>query len=487
MLLSLVRENPLDRVFTCEDLRTLAQLLLTACEEAGLGPPQIGLTATVWGFLRSEGEALRARVAAGLGVRASLRDPDTLEITRTFQELPRESAPDLLKKDLEQLSSLLDGRLLLELRLRFALPGEPEERAYVLHGVLEAGTFTLQGLWRKEYGDFPEQLNEHAPWILEGKLLGLLDEQARNAGKIDFATASEWFPSRSALAFGGTFSWLLNYTTIAEWFQRVAVCGGLFSGFSVLLLVSFHLSLGLLAKFALGIGLAFSGLALLFSLGYRLVLVYLFHKKMLEMNKLAYSNPLAVEHIDLSQDTVAQRDIAMRKFTLDMEALGASRVEDTDWIFPVAEGTFNRAFLTDDGTVVFLIFLRQVNQSPVRPFKTNFLIRTELENGARCVTLNDNGGYCKPLPGLDLVERVFTRAKHPAELLKKHRHVLQLTEQKRGLRRRKLSAQEVLESESAYHEQLRVAKRQVGYFGWSDAFRMSFQASLPEYQKDEID
>ena len=64
---------------------------------------------------------------------------------------------------------------------------------------------------------------------------------------------------------------------------------------------------------------------------------------------------------------------------------------------------------------------------------------------------------------------------------------IELTEQRLGTRRRNLAAQEILETEIAYHEQLRTVMQKVGYFGWDDAFRMSFQAPLPEYQRDELD
>ncbi|WP_395142865.1 hypothetical protein, partial [Armatimonas sp.] len=127
------------------------------------------------------------------------------------------------------------------------------------------------------------------------------------------------------------------------------------------------------------------------------------------------------------------------------------------------------------------------NQTQVRPSKANFLIRTELENGGRCVTVNNDGGYRKPFPGLSVVARVFTKARHPADLLRKHRHVLALTEQRQGTRRRPLAPHEILETEVLYHEQLRTVIQKVGYFGWGDAFRMSFQKPLLQYQQDEID
>ena len=483
MQLSLMRKDPMDRTFSGEDLRSLVQLLLDACALAGNATPQVALTATLWGFERVHGEGLRAQLAEELGEGVRLRDPDTLELT-TPLDLTSGSAPAALATYLEGLAEFHEESLLLELRLRFSLPQEQEERAFVLHGVLERGKFVLQGLWRTGEGDFQDDTYQFNPWPDEKKLLQKLHDFSRSEGALDAAFCKELFPDRSTKAAGGAVVWLLSYKTPQEWFQRLGVTLGLFLG--VLTLMSTGIAPFL--SIFLGFGVALTGLAFLGVLGLRLYMIYYCRTQMSAMNKRLYTAPLVFTQADLSQDPVAQGDIALRKLTQDIEALGAKCVGDvTSSSLPTEMGAFLRIFCTDDGTALMLILLHHNNQTQVRPSKANFLIRTELENGGRCVTVNNDGGYRKPFPGLSVVARVFTKARHPADLLRKHRHVLALTEQRQSTRRRPLAPHEILETEVLYHEQLRTVIQKVGYFGWGDAFRMSFQKPLLQYHQDEID
>jgi hypothetical protein len=469
--------------FSGENLRLLVQLLLDACTLAGHAQPQVALTATLWGFARSEGEVLQARLEEQIGSGVRLRDPDTLELVTPSLELTGGTAPIALESYLEGLAELHDESLLLELRLRFAVPQEKDERAFVLHGVLERGTFVLQGLWRTGDGDFQDEMFQFTPWPEEKKLLQKLHDFSGGESGLDAAFCKELFPDRASKATGGAIVWLLSYKTPQEWFQRLGVTLGLFLGLLTLLTTGSFAFLGIF----LGMGLALSGLAFVWLLGYRLFMIHFCRTQMYAMNQRLYTQPLTFTPVDLSQDPVAQSDIALRKLTQDIESLGATHVQDVESsALPKEMGAFLRLFLTDDGTALMLILMHHNSQMQVRPSKANFLVRTELEDESRCVTINNDGGYRKPFPGLDVVARVFTKAKHPGDLLRKHRYVLELTEQQRGTRRRKLAPHEILETELAYHEQIRKVMQKVGYFGWDDAFRMSFQAPLPEYQKDEI-
>lgn len=483
MQLSLLRKEPLLRELTGEELRLLAQLLYEACQKAGYGSPQLMLTASLWGFDRDEGEALRAQLAEDMGEAVRLADPDTLELTSPPVGVTEGALPVGLEGYLEALGELTERPLLLELRLRFRLAAEAQERTFVLHGTLERGAFRLRSIWRTGEGDFQDEVHQFTPWPTESALLRTLYDYSVGKRELTPEFCKELFPDKTLKRVGGLVEWLFLLPSSKAWLQRLGVTLGLFLGI-IGLLASGALAV-LTPWLLLGALLSLLGFGLVFWNGWRGIVELktrqnAFHAK-------SYSAPLVLNSVDLHNEGLPTDDLALGKLTRELEQAGVHCIGDfRPSNLPELMGSFLRLFLREDGTTLALVVLHSVSGQAVRPYKISFLARTELEDGWRVATVNDHAGYRRSVPALQTIARSFKSAKHPLDLLRKHDHILALTEQQRQTRRRALTPEQVLETEIANHERARTTLTKTGYFDWSDALRMRFHEPLPEYLKDEI-
>jgi hypothetical protein len=492
MQITLIRESYLDKEFGGTELYALLQVLAAACNTMSMGLPRFSITAQLWGFERSQGPKLCDQLSGLLQRTATLTNPDTLEVTLHILDLSDALDERLVRSLVEQLMSFHSENLLVELHIHVRSPNTHEFRKIVLHGEIRPAGFILFSMWPAGEGVFKEELYQYVSWVDEKLLLHRIEEYIAGNANVDCELAQRLFPKRNMRLYGAIVVWFLRYESVSGWLGRLVALLTIF-------LVSFSLVLGsfliqesdvnafttILILMPVGLVSAFLGYWLFKE---RMKLIVQCLNRMRAANQWIYAGPNTFSSVDLEAEGQARSDIALRKYARDIEALGLSYADDVK-ASRIPEGieAYNRVFLGSNGTSVMGMFLLKNHGSEFRTFKFAFMVKTELENGTRCVTVNDGAGYRQPVPELRLVFRVFRKATHPADLLRKHQHVLQLTLQRQETRIKLVTLQQILESDMNLHEQSRAIMDRRGYFSFMDAVRMTFEKPLTVYLQDEID
>ncbi len=488
MLTSQMRASFIDEEFSGEELFALTKLIADACKLAQGLEPKIAVSAECFGFERRLGEPLRLKLTESKDFETSLTQPDLLTIKIQGSYACDASLAAKLVALVELLATLHDEILLVEFHLQLILPRPADHRKLALHGQVHSGRFVMNTIWMEGQGMFDEKLWEWTAWPKESQLLSLLHGYLEHNRGMDSTFAHELFPGRRLKAYMRFMVWFIRYESLASWIGRlvISLCGCIASILGVMFLLhqnAFLLLVGPLATASLWSAVSFGWL-----LYQRVYLFAQYYQKMRRANSILFNRKLEYDPFDLSQNPALDQDIGLRKLTRDLLDAGASYVGDwTSGNMPSTQGTFVRVFHMPDGTAVMILFLYESGNNKIRPIRTTVLIRTELENGMRNVTLNGKGGYRQPRQELGVIARVFRTGTHPLDLLRKHRHVVALTLARLGTRVRYLSPHQILETEIENHDRTSQVIRRIGYFGIGDAIRMSFDSPLACYLADEID
>jgi hypothetical protein len=493
--LCLRRNSFCERDLSSAELEALAGFFFAAFQlpqnPVPAGNSFYAVETAVWGFPRALGPALAEAITSAsraegcLGFVTQLVNPDLISSTTGLREGQTRFPVGAFAQVFGR--GRTDSYAFVFRLSVFRWPGEPRGTS------LGGAVLTLMGQWRGDllhvmslWVSGPQQkaedLFEWAPWDREQEFWSLFD-QFRASGQVSPLAATVFETSAVERVAWFFVDALMPQPRENRWRCFLARVGALLfltsaSGGAAFVLprwgMPWFVCIGLACLF--GAGLA----NLLFRHGR---LVARFYHQMTQQFRTIASLPVRHEVLNELPPEFAA-DILLPKYTNDLESLGWQFWHDIDVTYVTAFRSVNRAFLSPDGTTVFMLLLMKQSQSlQFFPSMPSFIATTYFSNGRRLVSVQQGSGFRKPLDDR-VIHRLFPEATDPAMLIQRHEAVVRrlVAEGYTANSCRGINLADTLQEE---HQQWLDQLRRHGYYTWAAAFRQEFELIHPAYREPQ--
>lgn len=486
-MISVLRKEFPNRALSPGDLQAAAQLPADwqrAISRITPDQQEFTLELHVTGFPRKDGPALCADArqqceALALGaVNVALTDPDTIQLSGP----PSGAAPvPDLTNWLRLAAAPIFDRLVATYSLQFTNHKRGRSSRILLFGRCDrTHWFILKAIW-PDAATGDDSIYRLVRWNGERPFAAAMQSFWTGANRTPPTWSKALFPSPVADPLLGMINWFLRpgRPTLEGSLLRIAAALGLTAAniaLSIFSLLHGHPLRILLFLPVLLLSIALLAFSLINSIG-RVIATY---KGMKASNRRVYNQ--SIEYPPCEQgDANLTEDPTVRKFSADFEALGCRFVQDVAIRPAITGAAFVRIYqLPDSATLLALSFMHRVGAASFFPLKPLFYLRTELSDGTRVISTNQEGGFAKPTLQ-SVVARGYPGVEDAETMLARHYNLIR-KHQNGGSAPVVLAPEELVGKMVADHDEIRPIMVQRGYYDWEQAFRRTFRLVRPEYR-----
>jgi hypothetical protein len=469
--------------FDAEDLQQATNLLAKCMIQASQAKTKnlsVQVTATIWGFTRSEAEAecvdLRERIeVSSEGASVKMANLDTIEVAFLPVPFTSETSTPNVRRIFEGVMPFEYIQKSRVITFRVNVKQESSRKrdtTVVFYGVKRGTTYTLEGIWPIAPNQMPEELFQATPWTYESNFLTLLQDYKNGIFSVPDWVTTELF------AVGGPAKFnLVNWFSIPpspkpkHFLIRLGVVS------LVLLLGILAFVTNLILSLFLIIPTIFAAVILIFLIVIRFNSFFYAYNLFKDANEKLCNNPIQYPKVEIENYPKLLGDPAVEKYSKELARSRGEYLATVGIEGGVLTEGFAHIYRFEEGQTTFtLAFLGGTEQKSNSIAQTRFVLNTYFEDGWRFMTTNVVPIIQRDL-GSPIRMQFFDGMDDVEEILLKHQRGVEKMIAK-GHRPRILTREESLERMVQDHEESREKIKKLGYYTYWDAFLWTFDLDL---------